>query len=341
LAFSTRNEAGGDLVVRSVEVSIVIRTLNEARYLPLLLEAIAAQRSEFRSEVIVVDSGSTDGTLEISNAHGCRILMIAKKEFSFGRSLNLGCQAANGQYIVIISGHCVPCHGSWLQRLVAPLANGLVAYTYGRQIGGPETHWSEHRIFAKYFPEQSAIPQQGIYCNNANSALLRSAWEHYKFDECLTGLEDMHLAQRLMADGGGIGYVAEAGVFHYHHESWPQVKKRFEREALALQRIRPELTVRKRDLFRYLLKGVSSDLHHAHRNRLPLRRWPGVWRYRLAQYWGSYSGNRSVRELSASLRESYFYPTEKKGRALAHVDFHPRPNLSPAMTENTPERIVA
>lgn len=327
--------------MRPIEVSIIIRTLNEARYLPQLLEAIDAQRCEFRSEVVLVDSGSTDGTLEIAHAHGCRILRISKEEFSFGRSLNRGCDAAIGQYLVMISGHCVPCHGSWLQRLVSPLAEGIVAYSYGRQLGGPDTHWSEHRIFAKYFPEQSYLPQQGIYCNNANSALLKTTWSHYKFDEKLTGLEDMHLAQRLVADGDRVGYVAEAAVFHYHHERWPQVRSRFEREALALQRIRPDLVVRKRDLLRYLTRGIAADLQHARWNRVPLHRWAAIWRYRLAQYWGSYSGNRLSREISASLRESYFYPTEKKGRALAHAQFQDLPTSSAVMTHSTPERIVA
>jgi len=327
--------------MRPIQASIIIRTLNEARYLPQLLVAINEQRSEFRSEVILVDSGSTDGTREIAHSHGCRILTITKEEFSFGRSLNRGCEAADGEFLVMISGHCVPCHGSWLQRLVAPLAEGSVAYSYGRQLGGPDTHWSEHRIFAKYFPERSELPQQGIYCNNANSALMKSAWSHFRFDEDLTGLEDMHMAQRLIADGQKVGYVAEAAVFHYHHELWPQIRTRFEREALALQRIRPDLVVRKRDFVRYLTRGVATDLQHALRHRMPLRRWPSVWRYRLAQYWGSYSGNRLSREISANLRESYFYPTEKKGRALANAEFKVRPSSSPAMTNPTPERIVA
>lgn len=327
--------------MRPVEASIIIRTLNEARYLPFLLEAIDAQRSEFNSEVIVVDSGSSDGTLEIAEAHGCLILKIARQEFSFGRSLNLGCQAASGKYLVIISGHCVPCHGSWLQRLVSPLAEGVVTYTYGRQLGGPETHLSEHRIFTKYFPDRSAIPQQGIYCNNANSALLKSTWECYKFDEELTGLEDMHMAQRLVADGEKVGYVAEAGVFHYHHESWPQVQRRFEREALALQRIRPELTMRKRDLLRYLIKGVSTDLQYAQSNRVPIHLWPNTLRYRLAQYWGSYNGNRKSREISASLRESYFYPTDEKGLAMAQTSSLTRISQQTPMSISNKSRIVA
>lgn len=327
--------------MRPVEASIIIRTLNEAHYLPFLLEAIDAQRSEFNSEVIVVDSGSSDGTLEIAEAHGCLILKIARQEFSFGRSLNLGCQAASGKYLAIISGHCVPCHGSWLQRLVSPLAEGVVTYTYGRQLGGPETHLSEHRIFTKYFPERSAIPQQGIYCNNANSALLKSTWERYRFDEELTGLEDMHMAQRLVADGEKVGYVAEAGVFHYHHESWPQVQRRFEREALALQRIRPELTMRKRDLLRYLIKGVSTDLQYARSNRVPIHLWPNTLRYRLAQYWGSYNGNRKSREISASLRESYFYPTDEKGLAMAQISSLTRISQQTPMSISNKSRIIA
>lgn len=327
--------------MRSVEASIIIRTLNEARYLPYLLDAIDAQRSEFHSEVIVVDSGSTDGTLEIAESRGCQILMIMREDFSFGKSLNLGCNSALGEYLVVISGHCVPCHGHWLQHLISPLADGTVSYTYGRQLGGAETHWSEHRIFDKYFPDQSAIPQSGVYCNNANSALLKSVWDSYRFDEDLTGLEDIHLAQRLVADGGAIGYVAEASVFHYHHETWPQVQRRFEREAVALQRIRPELTVRKRDMVRYLFKGVAADLHAAQTHNVPLSKWPNILHYRLAQYRGSYRGNKRSKQLSAILRESYFYPTPKKGPALASVEVQSLPTSSPDMTDSTKLRIVA
>ena len=327
--------------MRQVGASIIIRTLNEARYLPDLLEAIDAQRSEFRSEVIVVDSGSTDGTIEIAKAHGCRILTIAKEEFSFGRSLNIGCQGADGTYLVMISGHCVPCHGSWLQRLVTPLAEGLAAYTYGRQLGGPETQWSEHRIFAKYFPEQSAIPQQGIFCNNANSALLRATLETYKFDESLTGLEDMHLAQKLVANGEEIGYVAEAGVFHYHHENWQQVKTRFEREAVALHYIVPELIVRKRDFLRYVVESVTSDLREADKTFVPLSILYAIVRYRLAQYHGSYIGNHQNRMLSKELRESYFYPTSKKSLSQGVLVYqYPTSSASP-MTQTNKDRIVA
>jgi hypothetical protein len=104
----------------------------------------------------------------------------------------------------------VPTDDHWLQRLCQPILDGQAEYTYGRQVGGPDSHFSECRIFAKYYPERSRIPQDGFFCNNANSALLRSAWEKHHFDEELTGLEDMELAQRLVRKGGRLAYVADA-----------------------------------------------------------------------------------------------------------------------------------
>ena len=215
-------------------ISIVIRTLNEARHLDDLLTMIARQESpEAEVETVLVDSGSTDGTLEIAKAHGCRITHIDKSEFSFGRSLNRGCGFARGDLLVLISGHCVPVDNQWLKTLCQPLRSGAVSYSYGRQIGDDTSNYSERRIFATYFPAVSAVPQDGFFCNNANAALTRAAWDAYRFDEELTGLEDMALSKRLHEAGHKIGYVADAPVFHHHQESWPTIRRRFEREAIV------------------------------------------------------------------------------------------------------------
>ena len=95
--------------------SIVIRTLNEARHLDDLLRAIAGQHCPGLDwEVVIVDSGSSDGTLEIAARHPCKLVHITRQEFSFGRSLNRGCEAAAGDILVMISGHCVPVDSGWL-----------------------------------------------------------------------------------------------------------------------------------------------------------------------------------------------------------------------------------
>jgi glycosyltransferase involved in cell wall biosynthesis len=291
-------------------VSIVIRTLNEARHLGELLESIAAQQcAGFDREVVIVDSGSTDGTLAIAEAHGCVICHIQRDEFSFGRSLNRGCEAASGQILVMISGHCVPVGTGWLKALCDPIANGTVQYSYGRQVGGPESHFSECRIFNRYYPDQSRIPQEEFFCNNANSAIARDAWERYRFDEDVTGLEDMELAQRLCQGGGRVGYVAEAGVYHYHAESWKQVRRRFEREALALQKIMPQIHVGQLDVVRYVFSSIWHDLSCARRDGVLGRYAMDIVRYRICQYTGSFKGNRVHRKLSHAEKDKYFYPT--------------------------------
>src|ERR1022692_1653605 len=118
--------------------SIIIRSLNEERYLDQLLLSIAEQSvPASEREIIVVDSGSTDSTLDIARRHSCRILHIRRQDFSFGRSLNIGCDTAKGAILVFISGHCVPASGQWLADLTRPMHESNVAITYGRQIGGP------------------------------------------------------------------------------------------------------------------------------------------------------------------------------------------------------------
>jgi len=293
--------------------SIIIRTLNEAVHLDSLLQSIASQRGIDR-EIIVVDSGSTDGTLEIAARRGCSIRHITREEFSFGRSLNIGCEAAVGDILVLVSGHCVPTGETWLENLCRPIVENRAEYSYGRQIGGPDSHYSECRIFAKYYPTQSRIPQVGFFCNNANAALSRTAWLRHGFDEDLTGLEDMDLAKRLVATGSKVAYVAEACVYHYHNETWKQVKRRFEREAIALQHILPQIHIRNWDFLRYVVSSIWLDWRSAWNEGRFAETCMDIVRYRFWQYWGSYRGNHDHRKLSHAEKEKYFFPSDLHAR---------------------------
>ena len=297
--------------------SIVIRTLNEAKHLDDLLTVIARQKTQgLEWEVVLVDSGSTDATVAIAKYHNCHIVNIAREEFSFGRSLNLGCQTCCGDILVFISGHCVPADNDWLQRLCQPILDGKVSYSYGRQVGDDDSKFSERRIFAKYYPADSTVPQEGFYCNNANSALAREAWNLCPFDEDLTGLEDMDVAKRLVESGHHIGYVANAAVFHHHEESWSSVRRRFEREAIALQKIMPEVHLSRTDMLRYIVSSILMDWRSALRHGQWRRSWLEIILYRINQYIGSYKGNHEHRKLSHRQKDHFFYPstTERDDR---------------------------
>ena len=291
--------------------SIVIRTYNEARYLPNLLQAIDAQGFPAdQREVIVVDSGSTDDTRQIAQQRNCRLVDIAKEDFSFGRSLNLGCAAARGDFLVFVSGHCVPQGPEWLKRLLLPFEDQQVAYTYGRQVGGPSSQFSEQRLFEKYFPAQGPASQPDFFCNNANAALRRSLWEAYPFDEELPGLEDMALAKQLLQAGkGGVAYVPEAVVGHFHHETWAQVKRRYERESIALQHIMPEIHLNFVDFLRYWLSAVFLDWGAALEQQRFFSQAVNIALFRFFQFYGSYQGNQRHRRIARDRKELYFYPS--------------------------------
>jgi len=300
-------------------VSIIIRTLNEEKHLEELLVAINEQiTAAFNVETVIVDSGSTDKTLDIAKKYNCLVTYIKKEEFTFGRSLNIGCGYAGGKYLIFVSGHCIPASNTWLHDLVIPLTTGSIVYTYGKQIGRDSTKFSERQLFYKYFPDENSLPQEGFFCNNANSAIRKDVWEKYKFDEQLTGCEDMYLAKELVKDGMKLGYVGTAPVYHIHDESWTKVQVRYEREAIALQKIMPEIHVTFFDMAKYIFIGIIKDLRIAFKKRVFFKECTSIFAFRYAQYSGAYKGNHIHRKLSKEMKMKYFYPRVSDMKIKSH-----------------------
>ena len=297
----------------NVLISIIIRTFNEEQYLNELLSSINTQDcGNYKTEVIIVDSGSTDKTIEIATQHNARITHIDKNQFTFGKSLNIGCDFAYGDILVFISGHCIPTGDSWLKSLIKPIIQGDCDYVYGRQVGRDKTKFSEYRIFEKYFPNHSSIPQDGFFCNNANAAIAKNTWAQYQFNEVLTGLEDMYLAKEIHNNNGKVGYIAESTVYHMHNETWLQVKTRYERESIALQEIMPEIKISLFDMLLFIAVGILKDIRIAFKSKKVLKESKSIVMFRIMQYYGSYRGNHLTRKLSYKTKMKYFYPRINK-----------------------------
>ena len=291
------------------KVSIIFRALNEEKWFAQALEACRDQDADdFEIEIILVDSGSTDRTIGIAERFGCRIIHIQKSDFTFGRSLNLGCAAATGDYLAIISAHCIPASDTWLKELLQPLRERLCDYTYGRQIGHDVTRFSEHQVFLQYYPPQKETARNQVFVNNANAALRRETWQNFKFDEEVTGLEDMVLGKAIVEAGGAIEYVPSASVIHIHEETLSQIKRRYFREALTLKEIYPAIQFRFGDFLRYTTLGIVNDLNAARRDGKFLRSFADVIAFRVMQYWGTYRGHNQHRALSREQKERYYYP---------------------------------
>jgi glycosyltransferase involved in cell wall biosynthesis len=300
-------------------VSVVVRALNEEKWLGQALQACRSQTlaDDRELELVLVDSGSTDGTIAVARAHGCRIVHITKDEFTFGRSLNIGCEAATGDVLVFISAHCIPKTTSWLEDLIRPIEAGLCDYAYGRQVGHEVSRFSERQVFAHYFGEKSLLPQPGFFCNNANSAIRADAWQKFRFDEAVTGLEDMVLAKTIVNSGGRIGYVAEAPVIHVHEETLQQTRRRYYREALTMRSIMPEVHFHFWDLVSCFAAGVTHDMGVALSEKAFLKEAGGIIGFRFNQYWGTYRGHNEHRALSQAQKVSYYYPQSPKRKANA------------------------
>ncbi|WP_416672062.1 glycosyltransferase family 2 protein [Egbenema bharatensis] len=178
----------------SPKCSIVIRCYNEEQHIGRLLSGLVQQTVQ-DIEMIVVDSGSTDATVAIASQYPIKLVSIRPEDFSFGRSLNLGCEAATGEFIVIASAHVYPVYKDWLEQLLKPFASPDIALVYGKQRGNEITKYSEHQVFATWFPDRSNPHQSHPFCNNANAAIRRLLWEQVPYDETLTGLEDLRLGQ--------------------------------------------------------------------------------------------------------------------------------------------------
>jgi len=310
-----------------MRISIVIRCFNEERHIGRLLFGITHQTVK-NPEIILVDSGSTDGTLTIAAQYPVKIEHIKLEDFTFGRSLNHGIAASSGETIVITSAHCYPVYPDWLEQLAKPLKNPEVALSYGKQRAGTSNHFSERRFFSKYFPESSVPQQAQPYSHNANAAIRRVLWEEHPYSEALTGLEDLAWSSWALEAGYSLAYVAEAEVVHQHEETWHQVHKRYKREAIALKQILPESSFTLLDVLRLWLRESLADLNMARQKSVLLKQTLPILTFRLLQYWGTYRGYHYSGKITPQLHQAFYYPPQlldkkvAKGRPVEPIKYH-------------------
>ena len=219
------------------ETSVIIRTFNEAKCLPALLERLRDQ--SYRDfEIVVVDSGSLDRTRDIAASHTDKLLRIDSHDFTFGYSLNVGISAASGKYSALVSAHTLPLRESWLGTLIEPLRRESTAMSFGKQVGGATSKFSELQDLRRTFgPRRRVLHPPHFFAHNANSAIRNDLWQQHPFDETLAGLEDVEWAKYWMLQGYEVVYEPEAALHHIHEEHWRQIRRRYYREAVAARSI--------------------------------------------------------------------------------------------------------
>jgi hypothetical protein len=240
-------------------------------------------------------------------------------EFSFGRALNVGCEAAKGELLVFASAHVFPFYDDWLASILAPFENKRVALCYGKQRGNEATRFSEEQLFRHWFPDQSNDDQETPFCNNANCAIRRELWNRFPYDETLTGLEDLDWARKIKEAGFSICYSAEAVVAHVHEERPRAIMNRYMREAIALKRIYPDQSMDVLEYMSLMAKNIVSDYTRAALDGLLAENILQIPVFRVMQFTGAFLGLRRIGPVSERLWRTFYYPG---GSTNGHASKH-------------------
>lgn len=242
-----------------IEATVVIPTFNGERYLAEVLEAVQGQRFDGAVETLVVDSGSTDRTLEIVGTHPeVRLHRIPNSEFGHGRTRNLAARMARGRIVAYLTQDAIPASDTWLRELTRPLADPLVAGVVGRQIPRPgcfplqkydieglfRSLGPDHGITltqrAGDEPSPRALDRLAFY-SDVNSAARRELLVHEIPYQDVAYAEDMAFGRDIILAGYRRAYAPEGAVIHSNDLSRREFGKRIFDETLALRTVGAEV----------------------------------------------------------------------------------------------------
>ena len=215
-------------------VSIVIPTKNGMSTLPTLFDRLGGGLTRATFEVIVVDSGSTDGTLELASARADRVLSVAPEAFDHGLTRNRGVEAALAPLVVLLVQDALPSTEDWLDRLIDPLQrDARLAGVWARQEPRPDApaivrHYMERGSLGSAQPRTSRLRDEPelrslapldrlARCtfDNVCSCIRRSVWQSHPF-RSLPIAEDLAWARDVLLAGYELAFVPEVTVIHSH-----------------------------------------------------------------------------------------------------------------------------
>jgi rhamnosyltransferase len=298
-------------------VTVAYVTKNGVELLADSLAAVRAQAGDVEiAEVLAIDSGSTDGTLDILARHGVRVIEIPAHEFGHGRTRNLAAREARGDYVAFLTQDATPAHDRWLERLVAPFASDpLLAGTWSRHVPRAGCHPMEWRRVVSFplfhgpplcvsWMRGGGAAGQGAelqcwFSNNA-SAMPRALLLRWPFPE-VEFAEDQAWARDVLEAGFRTALVNDSVVVHSHaYSPWTNLQRNFDnacamREALgrqdglsAAECVRAAVRETGRDIAFWAAERGRSQARVAARWALP------AIAYHLGAFGGRWLGSRAT-----------------------------------------------
>lgn|GEM_PF-1999379 len=216
----------------SPRVSIILLVKNEMKNLPRLIATLSGQKFRSGFEVIAVDSGSNDGSVEflelqekIQKKFKVRFFRIKPREFGHGKTRNLATEKAKGKIFVFLTADALPLKNDWLEKLTRPLESNFAA-AFSRLIP-----YSQGTIFDEYFdsviyPNKDRVISNEnnrelfladyMYYSNVSGAIKKEVFIKIPFDRDKIMSEDQWWGKKAIEAGYKIKYVCKSVVMHSH-----------------------------------------------------------------------------------------------------------------------------
>jgi len=224
-------------------ISVIIPTLNAESTINNLLYALCQQT--LPSEILLIDSSSSDHTIKIAASFKVKTIMIPIDDFGHGLTRNRCAWLGSGDILVFLTQDALPCDGYCLEMLVKPLKDPEIIASYGRQVPRPDATLAEQFTRLFNYPDTPIVkriddlPRLGIktfFFSNVCSAIKTKEFKELGgFPENIIMFEDLIFAAKAILNGYKIAYVPEAKVWHSHNFSLVQQFRRYQDAGISLR----------------------------------------------------------------------------------------------------------
>lgn len=215
-------------------ISIILRSFNEGWALKDTLPALQAQAFQ-NWELIVIDSGSTDGSVELIRAANPRhFIQIKSSEYNPSRVMNHGMQLSRAEFGIFLNADATPQSNHWLRPLVNALQHPQVAAVFGRQIPRPDCQAVFACDYDRCFGPKRETAKWDHFFSMVSSGLRKDIWSKRGFLEKMQYSEDDEYTRWCRAQGYKVVYCEDSVVMHSHNYTPAQAYKRIYGEARAL-----------------------------------------------------------------------------------------------------------
>lgn len=243
----------------NIRATVFIPTYNGERYIAEILKSIFNQSVDFDYEVLVIDSGSRDKTVEIVESYtkeysNLVLHQISNKGFGHGKTRNLAAEMAKGEFVVYLTHDATPAHGRWLYEMIRPFEiNKNIVGVMGKQI--PRVHcfpllkYEINHVFNNFGPDfgttmfykDDFIQDQAVYdavgfYSDANSAARKDFLIGEIPYQNVSYAEDQLFGRDIINKGYYKAYAPRGSVVHSNDFSVSEYSKRMFDETLALRK---------------------------------------------------------------------------------------------------------